>query len=123
MAYSIPQDVRRLTGVSDTVISDADLTEFIADADGKIDQDIGTFTGEIPRRIKRLSSLLAAIDVFSRPELRGGFHAGDFTITDVEIDQVIDRWKEEITEIYAHYGVSSGIVEATSYETIEEEDE
>jgi len=103
VAYSTAADVRRLTGVPSGVLPDSDLEELISDADATIDQEIGPFSAPVPRRIKRLSSLLAAIDVFSRPELRGGFSAGDFSVSNEDIERTIERWNLEVTRIIAHY--------------------
>jgi len=106
VAYSTAADVRRLTGVPSGVLSDSDLNELIADADATIDQEIGSFSAPVPRRVKRLASLLAAVDVFSRPELRGGFSAGDFSVSNEDIERTIERWNQEIQRIMAHYGSS-----------------
>lgn len=100
MAYCTVADVRRITGVtSTTIISDADLVELIADADAKIDARI-TVASPTPRRIKRLSSLLAAIDVYNRLDMRGGFSSGSFSVSGREVEKSLERWEREVEEIF-----------------------
>ena len=102
MAYCVADDVRRLTGVPSPIISDADLEELIADADAKIDAKI-TVSSPTPRLIKRLSSLIAAIDVYNRPDLRGGFSSGDFSVSGQKIERSLERWEREAQEIFRDY--------------------
>ncbi len=103
MAYCTVADVRRLTGISSTaVISDADLAELIADADAKIDAKI-TVPNPTPRRIKRLSTLLASIDLYNRLDLRGGFSSGDVSVSNQEVEGSLKRWEAEVEEIFQEY--------------------
>lgn len=104
MAYSTAADVRLLTGVPSTVISDADMTSLIALSDAQIDDDLGSFTSPIPTRIKHLSTLLTAIKVYNRPDLRGGFSSGDFSKSDEQVEETLQRWEREVNRIYAYYG-------------------
>jgi len=102
MAYSSPSDVRRFAPVSSDLISDSVINEYIADADATIDQEIGNFTGTVPRRIKRLSALLAARDILNRPDVAVNFSAGDFSETQnrEELIAVLDREIERIFDYY-----------------------
>lgn len=100
--YCAAADVRRLTDVPSSIISDADLLELIADADANIDAKISV-SSPTPRRIKRLSSLLASIDVYNRPDLRGGFSSGDFSVNGQEIEGSLKRWESEAEEIFRDY--------------------
>lgn len=102
--YASVSDVRLLTGVPSTVISAADMTSLIALSDAQIDDDIGAFTSPIPTRIKHLSSLLTAIKVYSRPSLRGGFSAGDFSKSQEQVEENLQRWEMEARRTYAYYG-------------------
>lgn len=102
MPYCVAADVRRLTGVPSSIINDSDLGELIADADAKIDARISVPT-PTPRRIKRLSSLLAAIDVYNRPDLRGGFSSGDFSKSGEQVEEALQRWEREVEEIFREY--------------------
>ena len=102
MANCTAADVRRLTGVPSSIISDADLGELIADADAKINARISV-SAPTPRRIKRLSSLLAAIDVYNRLDLRGGFSSGDFSVSGQEVERSLERWEREVQEIFQEY--------------------
>jgi len=101
-AYCTAADVRRLTGVPSSIISDSDLGELIADADARIDVKISV-PSPTPRRVKRLSSLLAAIDVYNRLDLRGGFSSGDFSISGQEVEKSLERWEREVQEIFRDY--------------------
>jgi hypothetical protein len=74
-------DVRVLTGVTETMLGDGEAESLIAFSDQQISDDIGTFEGSVPTRIKHLSALLSAIKIYTRPDLRGGFSIGDVTIT------------------------------------------
>lgn len=120
VAYCTAADVRRLTGVPSSIISDADLGELIADADAKIDAKI-TVPSPTPRQIKRLSSLLAAIDVYTRPDLRGGFSSGDFSVSNQEIEESLRRWEREGEGIFSYYVKEVSYSKATAYKTISEE--
>lgn len=102
MAYSTPSDVRRFAPVDESVISDTEIDEYISDADAQIDQEIGSFPGSVPRRIKRLSALLAAKDILNRPDIAVSFTAGEFSETQnkEELTATLDR---EIEKIYRHY--------------------
>lgn len=119
MAYSTPADVRRFAPVSELIVSDTEINEYINDADARIDQEIGEFTGEVPRRIKRLSALLAAKDILNRPDVAVSFKAGDFAETQNkhELVAILNR---EIQAIYRHY--RRPVVKASEYEVIEEEE-
>lgn len=101
-AYCTAADVRRLTGVPSSIITDSDLGELIADADAEIDAKI-SIPSPTPRRIKRLSSLLTAIDVYNRPDLRGGFSSGEFSVSGQEIEKSLERWEREAQEIFQDY--------------------
>ncbi len=102
MAYSTPSDVRRFAPVDESVISDAEIDEYISDADAQIDQEIGSFAGSVPRRIKRLSALLAAKDILNRLDVAVSFTAGEFSETQnkEELTAILDG---EIEKIYRHY--------------------
>jgi len=102
--YAIVSDVRLLTGVPSTVISDADMTSLIALSDAQIYDDIGPQSAPVPTRIKHLSSLLTAIKVYNRPDLRGGFSAGGFSKSGEQIEEALQRWEREVRRIYAYYG-------------------
>ncbi len=105
MAYSSSSDVRRFAPVSSDLISDSVINEYIADADATIDQEIGSFTGVVPQRIRRLSALLAARDILNRPDVAVSFSAGDFSEAQSreELIAVLDR---EIERIYDYYRTS-----------------
>jgi len=105
LAYSTPSDVRRFAPVSSDLISDSVINEYIADADATVDQEIGSFTETVPRRIKRLSALLAARDILNRPDVAVSFSAGDFSETQSreELIAILDR---EIERIFDHYRTS-----------------
>ena len=120
MTYSNPADVRRLTGVTDPPLTDEDLMECITDADAQIDEKI-TVPVPTTRLIQRLSALLAAIDVYTRPDLRMGFKTGDLTVSTQDIEKSIARWERDADDILGHYGVRVPYVKATSYEIIEED--
>jgi len=92
--------IRRLTGVPSSVLSDSDLDEFIARADRKLVR-LG-MSGAHADDKKRAAELLASIDVFSRPEMRGGFSAGDFTVSADDVEKSIARWQEEVDEIVGY---------------------
>jgi len=102
LAYSTPQDVRRFAPISEQVISDSEINEYISDADAQINQEIGSFTEPVPRRIKRLSALLAAKDVLSRPDVAISFSAGDFSEAQSK-EELIAILDNEIEKIYRHY--------------------
>lgn len=102
MAYSSPSDVRRFAPVSPDLISDSVINEYIADADATIDQEIGSFTGNVPRRIKRLSALLAARDILNRPDVAVSFSAGDFSETQSR-EELIAVLDQEIKRIFDYY--------------------
>jgi len=102
MTYSSPSDVRRFAPVSSDLISDSVINEYIADADATIDQEIGSFTGTVPRRIKRLSALLAARDILNRPDVAVSFSAGDFSETQSR-EELIAALDREIRRIFDYY--------------------
>jgi len=118
LPYSAPADVKRFAPVSELIISDSKINEYIADADARIDQEIGQFTGTVPRRIQRLSALLAAKDILNRPDVAVNFTAGDFSETqDKEgLIAVIEREIEQIFKCYQR-----PLVKATEYHYIEED--
>jgi len=97
MASCTAADVRRLTGVPSSILSDSDLDEFIARADRKLVR-LG-LSGAHADDKRRAAELLASIDVFSRSEMRGGFSAGDFTVSADEVEESIARWQNEVDEI------------------------
>lgn len=103
MSYSTSSDVRRFAPVSEQIISDTTINEYINDADAQIDQEIGSFVAPVPRRIQRLSALLAAKDILNRPDVAVNFSAGDFRETQNKqgLIAVIER---EIEKIYRYYG-------------------
>ena len=117
MGYSTPADVRRFAPVSSELISDSEISEYIADADARIDQEIGTFTSTVPRRIQRLSALLAAKDLLNRPDVAVTFNAGDFSETQ-DKERLIAVIEREIEEIFRRY--RGLLVKATEYHHIEE---
>jgi len=102
MTYSTPSDVRRFAPVEKSVISDTEINEYIADADAQIDQEIGAFTEPVPRRIKRLSALLAAKDILGRPDVAISFSAGDFSEAESK-EELIAILDIEIEKICRHY--------------------
>ena len=120
MAYSTSADVRRFTPVSELVVSDSEINEYIADADARIDQEIGQFTETVPRRIQRLSALLAAKDILNRIDVAVNFTAGDFSETQNK-QELIAVLEKEIQAVFRYY--RKPIVKASQYETIEEEGE
>lgn len=102
MAYSTPRDIRRFAPISEQIVSDTEINEYISDADAQIDQEIGSFEEPVPRRIQRLSALLAAKDVLNRPDVAVDFKAGDFSETQNKQDliAILDR---EIEKVYRYY--------------------
>ena len=102
MTYSTPSDVRRFAPIDKSIISDPEINEYIADADAQINQEIGSFTEPVPRRIKRLSALLAAKDILNRPDVAVSFSAGDFSEAQSKED-LIAVLDQEIEKIYCHY--------------------
>ena len=118
MAYSTPADVRRFAPVSSELVSDSEISEYIADADAKINQEIGTFTSPVPRRIQRLSALLAAKDILNRPDAVVTFNAGDYGETQNK-EGLIATIEKEIEEIFRRY--RTVLVKATEYHYIEDQ--
>ena len=104
MTYCTASDVRLLTGVTEAVLSDSEIESLIAFSDQQIDDDLGSFSEPAPTRIKHLSALLTAIKVYTRPDLRGGFSVGGFSVTNQEIEEALNRWTDEVKRIYAYYG-------------------
>jgi len=104
LGYCSVDDVRVLTGVDKTVLSDADIEGLITLSDQQIDDDLGSFSSPYPTRIKHLSALLTAIKIYTRPDLRGGFSVGGFSVTNQEVEEALNRWTDEVKRIYAYYG-------------------
>ncbi len=104
MGYCSVADVRVLTGATPEMLSDGEIESLIAFSDQQIDDDVGSFSAPAPTRIKHLSSLLTAVKVYSRPDLRQGFHIGDVSFTQEQVEEALDRWEGEIRRIYAFYG-------------------
>ena len=102
VGYCSPSDVRLLTGVSESIISDEEIESLITLGDQQINDDIGVFVGEVPHRIRLLSALLASIKLFSRPDMR--FRIGVSGISEHHIDESINMWVSEVKRIYAYYG-------------------
>lgn len=64
-------------------VSNFDISGLIALSDAQIDDDLGSF-GDSPRtRIKHLSAVLTAIQIYSRPDLR--FRLGQVGIDEQHI--------------------------------------
>lgn len=102
VTYCDPSDVRRITGLTGSTPTDQDIMEFIIDADAWIDLRISV-TSPPQRLIKRLSALLASIDIFSKPGTGGGFKLGDLSVsTSVNKDSKKD-WEKEAEKIYRQY--------------------
>jgi len=104
VGYSSVADVRVLTGATSEMLSDSEVESLIAFSDQQIDDDVGSFSAQAPTRIRHLSSLLTAVKVYSRPDLRQGFHIGDVSVTQDQVEEALDRWEGEIRRIYAFYG-------------------
>ncbi len=99
-------DVRVLTGVSEAVLSDADVESLIALSDQQIEDDLGVQSSSAPTRIRHLSALLTAIKIYTRPDLRGGFSVGDLTIGNQQVEEALARWARDANRVYAYYGVT-----------------
>ena len=67
-AYCVAADVRVLTGVTVSMMSDADITALIVFSDQQINDDIAPATGST--RITHLSAVLTAMKIFNRPDFR-----------------------------------------------------
>jgi len=104
LGYCSVDDVRVLTGVDDSLLSDSDVESLIALSDQQIDDDLEAFSEPVPTRIRHLSALLTAIKVYTRPNLRGGFSIGGFSVTNQEVEEALNRWTSEVRRIYAYYG-------------------
>jgi hypothetical protein len=86
------------------MLSDADIEELITFSDQQIEDDVGSQSAPVPARIKHLSALLAAVKIYTRPDLRGGFSVGDVTVSNQQVEEALNRWTREISRIYAYYG-------------------
>jgi hypothetical protein len=106
MGLCLVSDVRVLTGVSEAMLSDADIEGLIAFSDQQIEDDVGSQSAPVPARIKHLSALLTAIKIYTRPDLRGGFSVGDITISNQQVEEALNRWTRDISRIYSYYGQS-----------------
>ncbi|MEM3737545.1 MAG: hypothetical protein QXJ75_05630 [Candidatus Bathyarchaeia archaeon] len=92
MGYTDIATVRALTGVTSTSVSDLDIAVFIEAADAKIEKLLGVFSAPHPVLIKRLSTLLAAIDTVRRiPEWK-------------QRQEELQAWEREVWEIFELYG-------------------
>jgi len=99
-------DVRVLTGVAEAVVSDADVESLIAFSDQQVEDDLGAQTSPAQTRVRHLSALVAAIKIFTRPDLRGGFSVGDVTVSNQQIEEALARWTRDVNRIYAFYGAA-----------------
>ncbi len=88
MGYSSVSDVRVLTGISADVLSDSEVESLIVYSDQQIDDDLGSFSTPVPIRIRNLSTLLTAIKVFSRPDLR--FRLGQTGLTEQDLEKNLE---------------------------------
>ena len=104
MGYCTVSDVRVLTGVSESMLSDSEIESLIAFSDRQIDDDLGSFSEPVPARIRYLSALLTAIKIYTRPDFRGGFSVGNISISNQQIEECLERWMGEVRRIYAYYG-------------------
>ncbi|RJS67922.1 hypothetical protein DRO29_05775 [Candidatus Bathyarchaeota archaeon] len=105
MGYCTVTDVRVLTGVSESMLSDSEIESLIAFSDAQIDDDLGgLFQEPVPERVRYLSALLTAIKVYSRPDFRGGFSVGGFSVSGQHVEECLERWMGEVRRIYAYYG-------------------
>ena len=104
MGYCTVSDVRVLTGVSEAMLSDSEIESLIAFSDQQIDDDLGSFSEPVPARIRHLSALLTAIKIYTRPDLRGGFSVGGFSVSGQHVEECLERWMGEVRRIYAYYG-------------------
>jgi len=101
LPYSTPSDVRHFAPVSEQAVSDTEINEYISDADAQINQEIGSFTESVPRRIQRLSALLAAKDILNRPDVAVDFSTGDFSKTQNK-QELIAILERQIDKIYRY---------------------
>jgi len=104
MGYCSASDVRILTGITEGMVSDGEIESLIALSDQQIDDDLGSFDSPVPTRIKHLSTLLTAIKIYTRPDLRGGFSVGEVSISNQQIEEALNHWMSEVKRIYAYYG-------------------
>ena len=104
MGYCTVSDVRVLTGVSESMLSDSEVESLIAFSDQQIDDDLGSFSEPVPARIRHLSALLTAIKIYTRPDMRGGFSVGGFSVSNEQVEEALNRWLAEVRRIYAYYG-------------------
>jgi len=92
MGYTDVAATRTLTGISATSVSDEDVAQFIAHADARIDRLIGPFSPPYPALIRRLSTLLAAVDMVRRiPDWK-------------QREGELAAWRREADEIFELYG-------------------
>ena len=109
MVYSTPADVKR---VINTTMSDADITELIAETDAWIDKTLGAQSTS-DKLIRRLSVLKTAMIIRARDPQSFAIgeyseSAGTFTVQQV--------WKQEINEILGLYRKTS-FTKSTAYQT------
>jgi len=94
--------VRLISGVTSDIINDTDIGSLIVFSDQQIDDDIGAQSAPVPTRIKNLSALLTAVQIFSRPDMR--FRMGQSGLSEQQIQENLNTWKAEVDRIYAYYG-------------------
>ena len=103
MPYCTADDVRVLTGVTEAMLSDSEVVKMVAFSDQQIDDEFGSADSS-PTRVRRLSALLTAIQIYTRPDLRGGFSVGDYSVSGQQVEEALDRWMRDVRRIYAFYG-------------------
>jgi GNAT superfamily N-acetyltransferase len=86
------------------MLSDADIESLITFSDQQIEDDIGSQSAPVPARIKHLSTLLAAIKIYTRPDLRGGFSVGDVTISNQQVEETMKLFDDLAPTVHIHKG-------------------
>ena len=103
MGLCTVSDIRVLTGVTDAMLSDGEIESLISFSDQQIGDDINP-SDPSSTRVKHLSALLTALKIYTRPDLRGGFSVGGFSISNQQVEEALARWLADVRRIYAFYG-------------------